>query len=459
LQFILNSTRAGLPFQRAASGFPFQDLVSFVVPNFVSVWNPLYVGLLPVGLAFLALRHFDGERRFWAALVLIALVISFGTQAVAYDAAYWSIPGLGLFQGAERLALMVSIGLAVLAAHGAHDVFTTRDPLPRAWLFAALFALLFIATGTLTFFVYTATAPETWAALLGVFGRAALMAGLAFVVWRWHGRSARAWISPALFVLVVVIDLFSANRPLNVSAPYVAYPVDANVLPIQAEAGFFRVQDDARLAGHAGCAYGFREVDGVTPYRLAGYDTLLAAPESVRWALLGVKYVVSWRGELLDESGQRVSAEVVAVSEAVDERGNPTRTHRLAAEPQRAWLSRDLRAGETLSGASVESDGVAPVRVVSDEPGQITLTARVPDGAQRLLVLSEPYFPAWRVEVDGKSEALRSAHAALLAVALSPGEHIIEFIYQPVLLWVGGLISAVALLVVIMLPFLRRKFS
>ncbi|MGQ0604703.1 MAG: hypothetical protein ACT4QE_23735, partial [Anaerolineales bacterium] len=42
LQFILNSTRAGLPFQRAASGFPFQDLVSFVVPNFVSVWNPLY---------------------------------------------------------------------------------------------------------------------------------------------------------------------------------------------------------------------------------------------------------------------------------------------------------------------------------------------------------------------------------------------------------------------------------
>jgi len=450
LQFILSSTRSGLPFAKAGSGFPFQDIVAFIVPNFVSHWNPLYVGLLPLGLALFALRHADVERRYWAALALIALVISFGTQAVAYDAAYWAVPGLGLFQGAERLAVMVSFALAVLAAHGAHAAFGRLERLPRAWMWAGLFALLFLATAALTFLVYTGAAPESWAALPGVFGRAALMVGLTFVVWRRRGAAAPG---PALLVAVAVLDLFSANRPLNVSAPYVAYPVDANVLPMQAEAGFFRVQDDARLAGHAGCAYGFRETDGVTPYRLAGYDRLLSLPEPERWALLGVKFVVTWRGELLDTNGRRIPSEVVAVNETVDERGNPTRTHRLSGEPQRAWLSPDSAAGAT---APVNDS----VRVVSDAPGAVTLRAEVPEGAPQLVVLSEPHFAAWRVWVDGQPEALRSARAALLAVAVPPGEHTIEFRYQPDRLWAGAAISVLALVFTLALPFVsagRRR--
>ncbi|MCS6910742.1 MAG: YfhO family protein, partial [Anaerolineales bacterium] len=254
--------------------------------------------------------------------------------------------------------------------------------------------------------------------------------------------------APALFVAVAVIDLFAANRPLNVRAPYLPYPPDPVVMPVLAERGFFRVQDDGRLAGHAGCGYGFREVDGVTPYHLAAYDRLLQRPEPERWRLLGVKYVVTWRAELFDANGQRIESEVVAQSEGVDEKGNPTRTHRLPIEPQRAWLSFNVGMGEALPIESANN-----VTVLHDKPGDIALRVELPASGTQLLVVSEAYAPGWRAWVDGQSAAVRAAHEALLAVTVPPGAHTVEFRYEPQSLAWGAVLSGAGLLVSVMLIF------
>jgi hypothetical protein len=454
VEFIGQSTRASVPFEQAGHGFPFQDLLSFFIPGFVSYWNPLYVGLLPLGLALFALRIPNAERRFWAGLALGALVIAFGTQAVAYDAAYWTIPGLALFRGAERLALMVSASLAVLAAFGANDALSALSRADRRMLSritlatGVVFVVALLAVAVVTFGVYTEAAPM-WAGLPERFGQWALMAGLALAAWLVRGRVPQLRrILPALFVAVAVVDLFAANRPLNVRAPYAPYPPDPVVAPIGADAAFFRVQDDGRLAGHAGCGYGFREVDGVTPYRLAGYDRLLQLPEAERRQLLGVKYVVTWRAELFDANGQRIESEVVAQSESVDEKGNPTRTHRLRAEPQRAWLAAESSEAEQPNGV---------VQVQHDEAGQITLSVQVPGAAPHVLVVSEAHFPGWQVWVDGRPETLRAARGALLAVAVPPGAHTVEFRYQPQSLAAGAVVSLAALLATLVLVFIRRR--
>lgn len=459
-QFILNSTRASVAFDQAGHGFPFQDIVQMLLPGIASYWSTLYVGLLPLTLAGLALTRRDPDVRFWAGAALISLVLSFGTRAVAYDAAYWTIPGLALFRGAERLGLIVSLALAMLAAYGADLALSALSRLGRQRMEAAARVVSSVWLGGAivlagVMLLQSANVAEwQWGPIPDRLGQFVVMGALALaaLVMRLRAPFLRRWM-PIVFVSVAVIDLFAANRPLNVSAPYQPYPPDPVVAPIQAEAGFFRVQDDGRLAGHAGCGYGFREIDGVTPYRLAAYDQLLAAREPVRWTLLGVRFVVTWRAELFDQNGQRIASEIVAQSEVLDEKGNPTRTHRLLQSPRRAWLTDDIEANPApVLAAPLESN---PIEIVRDEAGLVQLRA-APQG-DALLVVSEAHDAGWEVAVDGRPAPLLRAYGALLAVALPAGEHSIEFRYQPEALWWGGLISVVALVFAAVLAFFPRS--
>ena len=52
LHFILGySTRTRVDFAQAGAGFPFAEVAQFLITGLVSYWHPLYVGLLPLGLA------------------------------------------------------------------------------------------------------------------------------------------------------------------------------------------------------------------------------------------------------------------------------------------------------------------------------------------------------------------------------------------------------------------------
>ncbi len=474
LEFIAASTRASVAFAQAAHGFPFQDLAQMLIPGIASVWSPLYVGVLPLALAIFAVTRPLPEVRFWAGAALASLVLSFGTAAAAYDAAYWFIPGLALFRGAERLALITSLALAVLAAFGAHYLLgglarSERAVLRRiTWGVAVIAVVAVAALVTVMALAYGGVSGLEWGALPDLLGRWALVAALTLAALLGRGRvpALRAW-TPALFVAVVAVDLFSANRPLNVQPLYTAYAPDAVVAPLQADPAFFRVQDDARLPGHSGCAYGYRAIEGVTPYKLAAYERLLSLPERTRWALLGVRYVTTWRGELLDAQGRRIESEVVAQSERVDERGNPTRTHRLAQAARCAWLAGQVdvisapdqlaaRLAEpdfdpfttaVLPTASVTVSGTAAsggeVATVQDAPGSLRFDVAA-DGAA-VLVVSEAYFSGWRVSVDDQPAEVLTVDGALLGVAVPAGRHHVAFTYQPMTLTLGATLSALAL--------------
>ena len=148
----------------------------------------------------------------------------------------------------------------------------------------------------------------------------------------------RRWL-PALAVGVAVLDLFAANRPVNVVAAFDAYPHNPLLESIYTDSGFFRTQDDGQLAGHAGCAYGYDDIGGVTPYAVLSYSQFIErAPEFVRWQLLGVKYVVTWREQLFDRTGALLPTIVTARGTVPDAKGNVTKTHQLPLTPQRAFL-------------------------------------------------------------------------------------------------------------------------
>ncbi|MBI2975533.1 MAG: YfhO family protein [Chloroflexi bacterium] len=484
LQFIGLSTRAGIPFSTASRGFPFQDIAQFFITGLVSHWQPLYLGILPLALAvWAALRHPRPHARFWTGVAVTGLILSFGTKAVAYDAVFWLVPLFKLFRGQEHFSFVVVFALSVLAAYGADSLLGPLTPAGRRALNVLRNATLLLFAVAIVFLLATLliqranllpdpsdTLPVRAAmwTLFALLGSMALHARL-----RWP--AARHWMG-ALLLTVAVLDLFAVNRGADVAPPYQPYPYSSALQPVLAEPGFFRVQDDFQLKGHAGCGYGFRQVEGITPYLISTYGRLIdEVAEPVRWKLLGVRFVVTWRQELIAGDGSRPTAEEVAQSPAVPgvpNKAGITKVFRLTAEgdPKRAFVAHDVRvASDAAVFARLSESGFDPfatayvsaavaaapggpgesVTAQSDAPGHLQL--RVNTAAPGLLVISEAYFPGWQARVNGAAASVLRADGALLAVAVGPGESLVALDYRPPVLLLGGAVSITALLVCVAL--------
>ncbi|HEV8130128.1 MAG TPA: YfhO family protein [Acidobacteriota bacterium] len=61
-----------------------------------------------------------------------------------------------------------------------------------------------------------------------------------------------------------------------------------------------------------------------------------------------------------------------------------------------------------------------------------------------LLVLTDTFFPGWKALVDDKETEIIQTNLAFRGVALSPGRHIVEFVYQPWSFQIGKYLSFAA---------------
>jgi hypothetical protein len=62
------------------------------------------------------------------------------------------------------------------------------------------------------------------------------------------------------------------------------------------------------------------------------------------------------------------------------------------------------------------------------------------------LVLSDTYYPGWKVEVDGKETAIQRANCNFRAVELPAGKHIVFFYYRPASVLSGMVLTAAGIL-------------
>ncbi|MDO4966836.1 MAG: YfhO family protein [Lachnospiraceae bacterium] len=73
------------------------------------------------------------------------------------------------------------------------------------------------------------------------------------------------------------------------------------------------------------------------------------------------------------------------------------------------------------------------------------------DDATDMIVFSMPYDKGWKVSVDGKEVNTKRVLDVLMAVDITPGEHIIEMKYIPEGFYVGSIISAISILLLIII--------
>lgn len=143
---------------------------------------------------------------------------------------------------------------------------------------------------------------------------------------------------------------------------------------------------------------------------------------------------------------QRVNGEAAAARAVADPAWDPSRvaivegpTPGVPAPDLAAPPPAPVRRARRTSATSFE------VSLQLDSPG--------------LLVVTEPWYPGWRVRVDGNPAGLLRVDLALRGVALGPGAHTVRMEYDCAPLRVGARVSAAAIVLAGLLAALLRRRS
>jgi len=95
--------------------------------------------------------------------------------------------------------------------------------------------------------------------------------------------------------------------------------------------------------------------------------------------------------------------------------------------------------------------------IIKSSNNQISIEASV--DSDQLLVLTDSFYPGWKVYVDGKRGEILVANGNQKAIFLEKGNHQIKFIFLPESLRIGMFVSLSALLLVLFLIFIRIKIT
>jgi len=473
LEYQMLSTRAVISWAEAARGFPTLDPIQMILPGFINAFqSPLYIGVLPLWLALFALwQNRSREKNFWAFVALGSLLVSFGFYAFAYAVMYLFAPGFAMFRGQERLALVISFSLAMLAGYGMRDLLSAQFDAGRAKRAWALLpaGIVISALFVVTMYVSGTVRQSGRVAFLG--DRAGLMVWLfliAAVLVAWRLRTIQRFNDltfTAIATTLVVFDLFSVNTAPYNADPTPRYPITPLIQMIQNDRDTFRVVDEGKVPGHFGIAYRLEEIGGISPLRIASYDFLKDnLPEEKLWQLLNVKYAITGRPGF-------ASADVIATD-------GDTRLLRLNNPLPRAWFVASAQtADDSAALAAMQRDDFDPRAVAyatsalpfAIQPSSAKSTATIQaHSAERvnlgvnalgdglLLLSGNYYYPGWVARVDGVTTPIVRADIALSALPVRAGAKQVELIFDPWSVKIGMAISAITILGLILAFVVRR---
>jgi hypothetical protein len=92
------------------------------------------------------------------------------------------------------------------------------------------------------------------------------------------------------------------------------------------------------------------------------------------------------------------------------------------------------------------------------ENNRVLIDARLSDSG--ILVLTDAFYPGWKVFVDGKEQTIRRANYLFRGVELPAGAHQVEFVYDPLSFKIGLIVSLLTVVLLIAVPLasaIRRR--
>ncbi len=469
-EYLGHTARPELGFDAKGNGFPVQDVVQFLFPGVASFFSPLYVGIIGLGLALIALwRRLPGVL-FWGAVVLVALGLSFGANTAIFHAFYNVLPGLRFFRGQERAAYLVAHALAVLAGLGATHLFTwdkLRDfQATRRIRQALLFLLILCAIISALVLLMWSGSPDTYGRFVTPFVFSTIIAGLFLFALPFLLDNPSDWRRLILIAGLLVFELFTINMDnsnyqpvppqwqLSMTPP----PLVAQVL--EDTAGIYRVDGWRGLTDNYGSLYGLYDLRGISPLFLNGPYTLIYRDyvyNPLAWELFAVRYVFSER--------DRLDIDSTLVNTGTD-RDGVVYLHRLEDPRPFAWLvyAAEVVDSDTFAYALLDDPrfDARHTVILNTEPG-IALPDSAPDDAQAaiteflpermtievntatnaILTLAHADYPGWQATLDDEPTAILRAYGATTAIVIPEGQHTVQLVYDPISYRVGAILSLV----------------
>ncbi|UCH35517.1 MAG: YfhO family protein [Armatimonadota bacterium] len=480
------------------TALPYTHLVIYFVPKFFGTpadgnyWGNYvgrpdinffetagYVGILPLLLAcFGALEWRRPLTKYLLALGAISLLLALGTPL--YLLFFYAAPGFKQLAGVARILYLTAFAATGLAALGLDRL--SREPRAPMVSVAGLFsiiALSIVSAGLWIFRPQVVAFAQTGVEPIASFPRYLLVqvvvfGGLLIVSWILIAARSRLRVTVfgALCLALIVLDLFLAWVRFNpVTDPRMAF-FDTGATTFLRE----HSRDDRMLAigtsfrdwmpPNTPMAYSLRDIQGSDSLWWGRYHRFLSAAQpgaptfdwrsldSPALELLAVRHVIS------PHPVEHRGWELVLDDDAfVYRRRAPTARARLVSDWRVATDEEALQA--VASGAPTmlatplldaapnarAAPGAPPgsAEIVADGIDMVQVRCRAP--APRVLVLADPNYPGWRVEIGDEAAPSLTADYAFRAVEVPRGEHLVTWRYEPGAFRLGlffGLVGAAA---------------
>jgi membrane protein YfhO len=452
------------------------------------------------------------ERLIVTGIIIISLLCAFGSYTPVYPELYKWLPGFHSIRFPEKfyyitfaLLLFGTIRGITALIDGTHFSRTRMILLgvPAGWL--VIYLVVRSNSNLFAHWIHPLQPPQTTinpatiaAILFSIEKQIAISVILAGVFLLHHLELLRAGLLQVLLVLVVFVDLSVANKPLHFlrekntiqDAPRILekppphgrifyYPPGNNLHPsfvsVTGQPSYEKGTEVAlnNLLPNAGLMYGFEYFQDIDALGRRSYTDFLnfinASAADERGKLLralNVKYVVAFHS--LNVKGINFIHEFPEhYSRLYEVTDSMPRTY-LAAHPvydpdpigTLRRLSSDAfdSAREVVVDAPIRLEGQLEFRGDSKielyQNRLVRINARLNEPG--ILVLTDAFYPGWKVYVDKHPQRILRANYLFRGVELTPGNHIVEFVYDPASFKIGLLISLMTVALVLATPVCIR---
>jgi hypothetical protein len=462
------------------------------------------------------------ERFVMGALTFGSLILAFGNFTPIYAFLFEQVPLFRILRFPEKFFFITFVLLFYVVVQGLGALHQSKDSVPKfpvIMLFSLLIGLagvyiysrlhserlsallIHLSSGQAANGTGATTVASIYITLERQIG---ITIALLLVYFCASKALLRSSLHYVFLIIIVLFDLGTAHKPLQFlldpaivtkgdrvlpdaareSGRLFYYPTGKNLHPSTLTVMGWPSYPKAaalsfeNLLPNAGVLYGFeyfQEIDALTrqPYNDFLNFANLLPPENRVLLLraLNIRYVIAF--QRLDFPGMRLIKQFPQSFSWLYEVENPVPRVYVAAqavyEPQAAKTLRllsdadfDLRhkvlVDEKIGvGSNKRSD--AEAKIIRYANSDVVIHATL--AASGVLVLTDSYYPGWRVFIDGKEGNILRANHFFRGVQLAPGTHRVEFRYEPLSFRIGLAISLISLLTLtaisLALVYVRRK--
>jgi hypothetical protein len=468
------------------NSFPPHALFLMIFPYISGVENSPYIGILPLVFVALAAGLVKKYQVVWLAflLALLFFTLSLGHYSPLHGLSYSLIPGFDKGREAARLLLVTHFALSILAGFGCQSFLGPITRNERKWKtrlvwsgcgISVLICLLVFAG----YFYRTQVLYQETDYGVPVFACLLLLASSAIALIRVYSWARVAPLRVAILVLLLFdFHLFMAphiklkknfDRKGN-NEPKQYYFHDELIDFLKSQTGTFRVDfREGFQPGNHGQVYKLETINGYGATSLKQFYEFQVhhyPPGNIIGDLMNVRFVVNqkelalpkvfsnkngivhenpgWlpRAWLVDEAIPKANfGEILPLLQ--DPSFNPRAVAYIEGShkfPNGLSIPDQTSSQLPLHDGSTSSDDITFSR---QSPNWFVVEAKTM--RPRFLVVSENWYPGWKVQTNGKPRTLHRVNGALMGVFVEPGSSKIEFRYRPTRFYLALSLTFVAL--------------